>query len=314
MTARFVDGPPDIANIEGLSDYDIRWPWTLRPRLTPGTTTVLRVKNEARSMRWMLPSMLDATQQVVLVDNQSDDGTAEVARKVAAKHGAEDRLTIMDYPFRVSRCGPEHLATPERSVHSLAYYYNWAFSHVQTAYSLKWDGDMVLTAEGVAVIDALGWQVQSSEAIIKIPRHPLFVANEQLAYLDLGWRNMEFYGYPMSPEHTFVKAFEWEMRIMRPTDRIIRAPEGLAVELKYLDADEISHWTSPDAFATSPRTARKRREWEVFSALSAGREEDVERVVRIESPHGTHVVDYVTQHWLPNAERPLVDDIRGPRP
>ncbi len=309
------DGSPDLTNLEGLGDFDIRWGWNTG-RLDPGTTTVLRVKNEARSMPWVLPPMLAATQQVVLVDNASTDATADAAREVAARHGAQDRLTIVGYPFQVSRCGPEHLATPERSVHSLAYYYNWAFSQVRTAYSLKWDGDMVLTAEGVAVLDSLGWQVQSTEAIIAIPRHPLFVADDRVAYLDLGWRNMEFYGYPMNAAHTFVKAFEWEMRVMRDDDRIIRAPEGLAVELKYLDADEISHWTSPDAFATSPRTGRKRREWEVFSALKEGRENELERVVRIESPDGMHVIDHVTRRWLPGADRPLVkaDIPRGRRP
>ncbi|MBA2559371.1 MAG: hypothetical protein H0V07_05685, partial [Propionibacteriales bacterium] len=139
-----VAGAPDLVNTEGLTDYNIRWPWN-NMRLAPEMTAVLRVKNEARSIPWVLPPMFDATQRVLLVDNGSEDGTADVARKVAAQHGAEDRLAVREYPFHVSRCGPEHLATPERSVHSLAYFYNWAFSHVETTYSLKWDGDMVLT-------------------------------------------------------------------------------------------------------------------------------------------------------------------------
>ena len=45
---------------------------------------MLRVKNEARNLRWVLPPMFEAVERVVLVDNQSDDGTPEVALQVAA--------------------------------------------------------------------------------------------------------------------------------------------------------------------------------------------------------------------------------------
>ena len=53
--------------------------------LEPGLTSVLRVKNEARSLPWVLPPLFRAVQQVVVVDNQSDDGTPEVARAVAER-------------------------------------------------------------------------------------------------------------------------------------------------------------------------------------------------------------------------------------
>lgn len=301
----------DLVNAEGLTDYAIRWPWNHK-LLSPGMTTVLRVKNEARSMPWVLPPLLEATQHVVLVDNQSEDETAEVARKVAEQHGNEDRLTVKEYPFRVSRCGPEHLATPERSIHSLAYFYNWAFAHVETTYSMKWDGDMVLTREGVAALDALSWQLQAVEAVVTMPRHPVFVESDRVAYLDLGLRNVEAYGYPTGPDYPHVKAFEWEIRLAPEGTRIVKMPEGQAIELKYLDSDEFAHWTSADAFATSARTARKRREWEVFAGLNEGRWEDFEGVRRIESPAGVHVIDHITKDWLPNARRPLVAERRQP--
>ncbi|MBA2559976.1 MAG: hypothetical protein H0V07_08830, partial [Propionibacteriales bacterium] len=142
---------------------------------------------------------------------------------------------------------------------------------------------------------------------------PVFIASERVAYLDLGWRNVEFYGYPMGPAYPHVKAFEWELRLAPDDTRIVRLPEGLAIELKYLDANELSHWTSADAFATSARTARKRREWEVSTALAAGNWKDLEGVLRIESPAHSHVIDYLTQQWLPAAERPLVNVARGMR-
>src|SRR3954452_24741105 len=102
------DGRPDIGCLEGYADYDVRWAWRDGP-LEPGLTCVFRVKNEARNLPWVLPPMLEAVQHVVLVDNDSEDGTREVAAAVAAEAGASDRLTLASYPFRVSRASTEHL-------------------------------------------------------------------------------------------------------------------------------------------------------------------------------------------------------------
>lgn len=292
-----------LHNLEGEQDFDVAWPWWNQV-LTPGLTAVLRVKDEARSIPWSLPPVLAATERVVLIDNQSDDGTADVARRVAAELGDADRLSVIEYPFTVSRCGPENLWTPERSVHSLAYFYNWSYSHVDTTYALKWDGDMVLTPEGTAVVSDLQWQL-GGEVLVRIPRHPLYVESDRVAYLDRGLANIEPYILPMAPGYGHVKAFDWELQLYPDSITQLRLPEGLCVELKFLDAEEFSHWTEPDAFADSVRTQRKRREWEVFHTLAAGRSTDVDLVERIEAPPGVHVVDHVTRTWLPRSSRPV---------
>lgn len=293
-----------IRNREGLADYDVRWAWEDGP-LPPGLTCVFRVRNEARNLPWVLPPMFEAVQHVVVVDNGSDDGTPEVARRTAEACGALDRLTLTSYPHRVSRAGAEHLATPPDSVHSLTHFYNWSFSHVRTGYSMKWDGDMVLTTEGVALLRDLAWQLEDSSAVVAFPRHPLTIESDSVAWIDLGFRFLEPWVYPMGPEFTYVKAFEWEVREFPTTSDRIVAPEGLVVELKWLEEDEFAHWTSTDDFESS-RAPRKRREWEVFSALRAGRGHEVPGLHRVEAPPGVHVVDHVTGTWLPRAERPLV--------
>ncbi len=292
---------------EGDPTYDVRWAWE-DGTLTPGLTCVFRVKNEARNLPWVLPGMLQAVDHVVLVDNQSDDGTLEVAQRIADEVGASDRFTGTTYPFKVSRAGAEHLATPPDSVHSLTHFYNWSFSHVRTTYSMKWDGDMVLTDEGIGMLSDLSWQLQDSNAVVAIPRHPLSILSEREAWLDLGFRFLEPWVYPMGPEFTFAKAFEWEVREFPSTSTRMISPEGMCVELKWLDADEFSHWSSTAEFASS-RVPRKRREWEVFSALRDGRGHEVPGLVRVEAPEGMHVVDYVTRHWLRTARRPLVKKV-----
>ena len=297
----------DIPCLEGDPAYDVRWPWRDGP-LPPGLTCVFRVKNEARNLPWVIPPMLEAVQHVVLVDNLSDDGTPDVAREAAASIGAADRLEVHTYPHRVSRAGTEHLATRHDSVHSLTHFYNWSFAHVRTAYSMKWDGDMVLTSEGIAVLRDLAWQLQDSGAVVSIPRHPLSIESESVAWIDLGMKFLEPWVYPMGPEFTFVKAFEWEVREFPETSQRIIAPEGLCVELKWLDQDEFSHWSHMDFDAS--RAPRKRREWQVYSALKEGSGDEVPGLHRIEAPPGVHIVDFVTTTWLPRAERPLVRRVK----
>lgn len=298
-----LDGGGSILNREGETAYDVRWAWQDGP-LEPGLTAVLRVKNEARNLPWVLPPLLDAVDRIVLVDNQSTDGTAEVARTWADRVGATDRVDIAHYPFDVSRCGAEHLETPADSVHSLTHFYNWSFARAQTSHSLKWDGDMVLTAEGAATVAALAWQIEREEVIVAFPYVPLYIESDRVGYLDFHLVNVEPWIYPMGADFVYVKGFDWEVR-QAPSDvpKLV-LPQGLCFELKWLDEDEFSHWSSPDDFHPQ-RNSRKLREHEVFTALSEQRFEDLSRVERVEAPEGTHIIDHVARSWLPHAPRPL---------
>ena len=293
-----------IPSREESPDFDVEWPWT-RADLARGLTAVLRVKDEARNLPWVLPALMRAVDRVVLVDNQSTDDTADVARRVAEREGAADRLLVTEYPFDVSRCGPEHLETPADSVHSLTHFYNWSFAQAQTQYSLKWDGDMVLTPEGTAVVADVAWQVESEETIVVFQHHPLYVESPRVGYFDVKIRNMEPWIYPQGPDYTYLKGFDWEVRAFPEGVRRVTLPQGLCFELKWLDVDEFAHWSAPEAF-DPVRLPRKAREYEVFTALAEGRFDDLDSVHRIESPLGVHVVDHVAHTWLPGMPRPLI--------
>jgi hypothetical protein len=301
-------GSPVVGNLEGHADFNVRWAWEEGP-LSPGMTAIVRVRNEARALPWSLPPLLRAVDRVTVIDNGSTDGTARAARELGD-------VEVVSYPFAVARCGAEHLATPERSVHSLAYFYNWSFAHVRTTYALKWDGDMVLSDLAVAALRDLAWQLEAAELIVRVPRLGLYVASDRVAYVDTALRNCEPWAWPNGPGYRFVKALEWELPMFPAGIESVTLPEFSCVELKFLDGDEFGHW-SPTDFDASPRTARKRREQAVFRALAAG-EPAPEGVVAVEAPEGTHVIEYVRSVWLPAAcagARPeQLEPVGEPRP
>ncbi len=285
-------------NREGLPEYAVRWNWVEDPSPS-GFTAVLRVKDEARSLPWVLPWVLRCVQRVIVVDNGSTDATPEVAREVAEGLGLGDRLEVLSYPFSVSRCGPEHLWTYPDSVHSLTYFYNWSFSHVRTRYALKWDGDMVLTPEGEGVMRDLSWQLEGIDAAITMRRDPVYVESERVAYVDTAVGKAEPWGWRNSPEHTFIKCFDWE-HIRPDSDYNLQAPDWMCFELKWLDADEFGHWSHTDFKVEINR--RKRREWDLFHALRGGASLP-EGVVRVESPEGLHVIEHLRQTYVPLVRR-----------
>lgn len=294
---------PVLTNLEGHTDFNVHWAWA-DGKLEPGFTAVVRAKNEEAALPWVLPPLLRAVRHVVLIDNDSTDGTVDVARRTAEEAGAADRLEIHSYPFSVARCGDEHLGTPAESVHNLAYFYNWSFAHVRTGYSLKWDADMVLTDTGINILRDLAWQLEASEVVVKIPRYPLYVADDRHAFLDIGMSNCEPWAWANRPGYRFVKAMEWEQPEWPADLPEIILPDWSSIELKHLDADEFAHWSHTD-FGTTSRTQRKRREWEVFRSLAEGGAPPAD-VVAIEAPEGQHVIDYVRSTWLADkaAERP----------
>jgi hypothetical protein len=287
---------PVLTNLENHTDFNVVWNWSPE-RTKPGFTAVVRAKNEAGPLPWVLPPLFRAVEKVVLIDNESTDGTAEIAREVAEACGAADRLEVHRYPFSIARCGEEHLATAPDSVHSLVYFYNWSFAQVQTGYALKWDADMVLTDAAAAVLRDLAWQLEADQVVVKIPRYPLYVVDETRAFLDIGMSNTEPWGWPNRPGYIFVKAMEWEQPLWPPTLPTLVLPDFSSVELKRLDADEFSHWSDTD-FGASARTRRKRREWEVFNSLAHGGEPP-EDVLTIEAPEGVHVIDHARTTVLP---------------
>lgn len=274
----------DFVNLEQRTDFEVRW----RDPDEEIFTAVLRVKNEAQSLPWVLPGIFRVADRVILVDNGSDDGTPDIALRVAQEQDAQDRFQLLEYPFNVSRCGSEHLATPPNSVHSLTYFYNWAFSHAGSRYWWKWDGDMVLTEDGERSFQELKWQLEGFDAVITVPRYPVYIESDEVAYLDTKVVNREPWAWRNGKWSYFVKSFEWELPVWPQNLPYLRMPDWTCFELKWVGADEFQHWSTTD-FSGVSRTTRKAREWEVFHAVSKG--EMPAGVHRVVASGGRHVID-----------------------
>lgn len=98
------------------------------PRAWPDIAVVIPARNEADMLGACLPTLLTdpypGTLRVVLVDDRSDDGTADMARAIAAQCDAEARLVVIQAPplpagwkgkVAAMQCGFTHLATQQRT-------------------------------------------------------------------------------------------------------------------------------------------------------------------------------------------------------
>ncbi len=276
-----------LQNLEGLTDLERDWQWNTGPNSS--IATVLRIKNEATNLPFVLPPLFRAVDQVVIIDNQSTDGSAELAIELAAQAGATDRLVFDRYPVDVSRCGSEHRTTPPTSVRSLTYFYNWSFSHATTRYASKWDGDMVLTLAGEHLMTSLAWRLEGIDATASFALYALWVASDDVAYLDVALDNHEIRVWPNRRGVEFVKARDYEtLRSMR-LPRMHLGP-GYCFEIKRVNEDEFDQWTHPDDFNNADGDVPKKpREWAVANALATGSVPD--QMVRIDAEPGEHVID-----------------------
>ncbi len=289
MTATF-------PNVEQLAEYAVEWRWA-GGALEAGFSAVLRVRNEARNLPFVLPPLFRSMARVLIVDNASTDGSVDVARDVAARERAEDVLEIVSYPFAIARCGSEHVDTPPDSVRSLTYFYNWSFSRAVTTYVVKWDGDMVLTGEGEDVFRDLAWQIEGQRARIRMMAIPLYVESSERAWADVQIRHYETYAWPNAEGFRYGKCFDWEQFKYPRQVATKTLPYGVCLEIKRLDVDEFSNWSDVE-FDDNPRLPRKRRERAVFRGLAAG--EPVGGLVPLSVPPGGQVVDVARQTRVPD--------------
>ncbi len=118
-------------------------PNTIAPR---AITAMMRIRNESEFLESAVRSIVDLVDQILLVDNLSDDATPAIIKKLVAEY--PHKIKALLYPHEVARVGADNcklqLATGLNGAPGLlSNYYNWCLAHCHTEFVLKWDGDMI---------------------------------------------------------------------------------------------------------------------------------------------------------------------------
>ncbi len=119
-------------------------------------SAMMRVRNEQEFLDPSVRSIVDLVDEVVIVDNLSDDRTPEIIDKLVRDFPGKVRS--FTYRHKIARYGDENrrlAATPEglKSPSLLANFYNWCLARCRYPFILKWDGDTIATAEFARAIE-----------------------------------------------------------------------------------------------------------------------------------------------------------------
>ncbi len=254
----------DFENREGLLNFNFA---LFESRLREGVSALLRVKNEEEKIHYCLMSIMDIFDEIVLVDNGSEDKTLDVVRKFKENHDKEDKIKIYSYPFQMACYGPEHFSTPEDSVYSAVYYSNWALSHCSVKYVCKWDGDMFFRKKANRSFKAFLERVQKDEKRCwDLVGQTIYRDWKGNYYLAVGEVNAEVRIFPYGFNPRFYKLELFEALQSHPRLPVRKFEEAVFYELKFVNENEFSHWSTTGC----PPTERKKREWENYHLVKEG--------------------------------------------
>lgn len=270
-----------LHNLEGYADFDITWPWAQMQR--PGATAIVAVTAASRLLPFVVPRLLRACDRILFVEDGSA-AAAEVVDRAMQESGSRGQVDRKTYPFLLRTLPREHVACPERSVHSMSYFRNWCLAQVRTRLCWDWPAWAVLTFEGVTTVADIGWRAGRVPAVVRVPWHRLYVVDSQSAFLDVGRPVVEEWGFPVHPDFRSAKGYAADVRTTPQGVRRIRLPPRLCLRPYFLDASE-------DAATQRrlPPDGERRRVDELTARLHAGTLP--EGVVPVTSTD-RHVVDH----------------------
>ena len=220
-------GPGHLQNLEGHTEFDIVWPWTRPGGLRPGTTAVLRVKDEAPSLPCVLPPLLRACDHVLrrrqrLHRRHARGGRRDRRGGRAGRTSSPRRRTPSRWPAPAPSTSPSPSGRCTR----------WRTS--TTGASPRCEHPLLVEVgrrhgahhrgRGVASAD-LGLAGRRRRSRSSGCRGTGSTStSDRHGYLDLGLRNAEEWGFPIGPDFVFTKAFEWEIRTTPDRVRSIGLP------------------------------------------------------------------------------------------
>lgn len=188
-----------------------------------GLSGFMRLRNEAEFLAQSIESWLPLLDELVIVYNNCQDNTGEIAEKYAQQY--PDKIKVFHYvPIVYPQGSENYKKLNSDDIHSLVNYYNFALSKTTKTWAIKIDGDLILSQEkitqlqqyytelsnhypndilpvsGINLIDHEGKLFISSSSpycgtngdlcLFRVDKDSIFKKNKETEYLDLSKRNI----------------------------------------------------------------------------------------------------------------------------
>jgi glycosyltransferase involved in cell wall biosynthesis len=112
-----------------------------KTELEPGISLIIRAKNEELNIKDCIESVVDLVDEIIFVDNGSNDSTYEMVNEYQKKY---NNIKLYKYNIKVSKVGIEHTnAIKNNNKNTLGNFYNWCLSKATRYNVFKWDADFV---------------------------------------------------------------------------------------------------------------------------------------------------------------------------
>ena len=129
-------------------------------------SAMVRVRNEAEFLYASVRSIIDHVEEVILVDNQSTDGSPAIMERLRREFA--EKVFVYHYRYPIRRIGrenweyatdPAHRTSPSLS----ANYFNWCKDRCTRSYVLNRDGDMIATDYFYEIVSA--WRHSDKQVV-----------------------------------------------------------------------------------------------------------------------------------------------------
>ncbi len=216
-----------------------------------GLSAMMRLKNEERWIYYAIASIIDYTDEIIVVLQNSTDKTEQIIKEFRS-----NKIKIYHFPFDSFPAGNNHKFYLKNSIFNLAYYYNFALDKTSFSYVWKWDGDhaayenrvkkirKIVDSQEFDIIHYKGYDIYGKELqyLCNDPycsnEPAIFKVNKRTFYFS--GKKCEEFSYPIS---TGLKK-----------SKIYNYPKPLFIHLKYVDGIEaigkgwVTNWEEDPVF------------------------------------------------------------------
>ena len=153
-----------------------------KPQLNYGISLIIRAKNEEKNIRLCIESVINYVDEIIFVDNGSQDQTYQIAMALSSKYS---KMKVYQYNICVNKVGAEHLqALKNKDKNTLATFYNWCLSKATKKIVFKWDADFICIQQNFQkIINQYDLRKKNEHMAIWFTGYTLFI-NENKYYIN----------------------------------------------------------------------------------------------------------------------------------